>query len=405
MRLFRRQIKSKWYKAAAIGSLWGSIEIILGSYLHNLKIPLVGTIMTFIAIFLLSVFTYVWKERGIAWRAGLIAALLKSISPSAVLIGPMTAIFLEGLLFDIGIYAFGNNLIGFIIGGILAETSVIFHKILSLFIVYGSDIVQIADNFYNYLIKQLPFKYQVSSLEALFSLILIYSIIGSLASFLGYLKAKKLAKIKIKNIDNEYFEQLLKQNNYSSQKPVKFSQLYVIIANILIASFLLWLLNHKQYIYYLAFIVAFPLAYVGFYKKYKNAFKFIKKRAFWIQLLIVFVLAVVFYQNDLADFEIDYYSLIAGLKLVFRSLIIILLFSTLSVQLNSPIITNFLLRRGKVDVYLTLGFASSVVPYFIKTLTEKKKNNSKFFLLLYEDTIKLYNYFANKIVNTAPSSL
>ena len=32
-------LHSKWQKAAVIGSLWGSIEIILGSFLHNVNIP------------------------------------------------------------------------------------------------------------------------------------------------------------------------------------------------------------------------------------------------------------------------------------------------------------------------------------------------------------------------------
>jgi len=34
-----------WLKAAMLGSLWASIEIILGSFLHNLHIPFSGTFL------------------------------------------------------------------------------------------------------------------------------------------------------------------------------------------------------------------------------------------------------------------------------------------------------------------------------------------------------------------------
>jgi hypothetical protein len=78
-----------WLKAAVIGSLWASVEIVAGSFLHNLQVPFSGTILTAFAILLLSAFSRLWKESGIIWRAGIICALMKSISPSAVIIGPM----------------------------------------------------------------------------------------------------------------------------------------------------------------------------------------------------------------------------------------------------------------------------------------------------------------------------
>ncbi|MDZ7742053.1 MAG: hypothetical protein U5Q03_09950 [Bacteroidota bacterium] len=46
-----------WLKAAIVGGLWASIEIILGSFLHNLRIPFAGSTLTFIGIALLVLFT------------------------------------------------------------------------------------------------------------------------------------------------------------------------------------------------------------------------------------------------------------------------------------------------------------------------------------------------------------
>ena len=49
-KLIHKPLNPIWLKAAVVGSIWASIEIILGSFLHNLKIPLSGTILSFIAM-------------------------------------------------------------------------------------------------------------------------------------------------------------------------------------------------------------------------------------------------------------------------------------------------------------------------------------------------------------------
>jgi hypothetical protein len=40
-----QQIKLKpvWLKAAVLGGLWASVEIIIGSFFHNLRLPFAGT--------------------------------------------------------------------------------------------------------------------------------------------------------------------------------------------------------------------------------------------------------------------------------------------------------------------------------------------------------------------------
>jgi hypothetical protein len=143
MEVFSKKINNTWLKAAVIGSLWGSIEIIIGSFFHNLKIPMAGTVLASFGIILISAFAQIWKEKGLFWRAGLICAIMKSISPSAVLIGPMTGIFMEALLFEFSLVLFGRNFFGYLIGGILALYSVLFHKITALIIIYGFDLVRI----------------------------------------------------------------------------------------------------------------------------------------------------------------------------------------------------------------------------------------------------------------------
>lgn len=65
-------VNDKWIKASVLAGLWAGIEIIAGSFLHNLRIPFSGTILTLISIVLVVGLFQIWPKYGIIWRAGLI---------------------------------------------------------------------------------------------------------------------------------------------------------------------------------------------------------------------------------------------------------------------------------------------------------------------------------------------
>jgi len=117
-----------------MGSIWAANEILLGSFLHNLRIPLSGTFMAFLSVALMVSFSMIWKEKGLIIKAGLIAALMKSISPSAIILGPMVGIILEAAFLQIFVYFLGRNLLGFAIGGAFAVSGVLFQKVGRLLI-------------------------------------------------------------------------------------------------------------------------------------------------------------------------------------------------------------------------------------------------------------------------------
>ncbi|MBT4360216.1 MAG: hypothetical protein HOB84_10845, partial [Candidatus Marinimicrobia bacterium] len=71
-----------WLKAAMLGSLWASIEIILGSFLHNLHIPFSGTFLASVGLILMINGYKLWPVKGLFWRTALVTAAMKSISPS-----------------------------------------------------------------------------------------------------------------------------------------------------------------------------------------------------------------------------------------------------------------------------------------------------------------------------------
>ena len=132
-----------WRRAAVLGSLWAASEILLGSFLHNLRVPLRGHILTAIAIAILAGGHRVWRQRGVVWRAGLIAAAMKAVSPSAVLLGPMVAIAMEGVAFEAGLALTRGGVAGVLLGGVLAMSWTFLHQVASLLVTYGLNLVEV----------------------------------------------------------------------------------------------------------------------------------------------------------------------------------------------------------------------------------------------------------------------
>ncbi|MBK6284537.1 MAG: hypothetical protein IPF54_19595 [Draconibacterium sp.] len=135
-------LNEKWIKAAILGTIWASSEIVLGSFLHNLRIPFSGNILTAIAIIILISANYKWQENGLFWRAGVICALLKTMSPSAVIFGPMIAIFTESVLLELSVRILGRSIPGYILGAVLAMSWNLFQKIFNFVIFTGTTLLK-----------------------------------------------------------------------------------------------------------------------------------------------------------------------------------------------------------------------------------------------------------------------
>lgn len=133
----------RWLRAAVLGSLWAAAEIVLGSFLHNLRVPLRGHLMTALGIALLAAGQRAWPQSGLLWRAGLLAAAMKSISPSAMLLGPMVAIAVEGSAMQAGTVLLGRRRAGIALGGALAMSWTFIHQIAGLLITYGADFARL----------------------------------------------------------------------------------------------------------------------------------------------------------------------------------------------------------------------------------------------------------------------
>jgi nucleoside-triphosphatase THEP1 len=366
-----KPLSQKWHKAAVVGSIWAAVEIILGSFLHNLKIPLSGMLLSFISVWLLISFLQVWKENGLIWRAGIICALMKSISPSALIIGPMIGIFTEAILIELFILIFGKNLVGYLIGGAFAVLATLIHKLVSLLILYGFDFIKILSDLYLFAVKQIDLEHLNPSFLIIL-IVLIYIITGMTGAIAGYTTGLKYLKAKSFS-DYQHEVVLNSKNQLSDNTPNQNYSLVFLLINLFSIGAIMFLMNTPHFI---AAIVS-SITYMGFcILKYKNSLKRLKKISFWISFMII-TFAAAFLWNGFshgAFFSVD--GLIIGLKMNARAIIIVIGFASLSVELKNPIIKSLLYHRGFASLYQSLSLAFSALPFFLSNFS-KSENKKK----------------------------
>ena len=292
MHFSQKHVPEKWMKASVLGSLWAVVEIVPGSMLHNLKIPFAGSILSFFTVFLVISFYQLWKENGVVWRAGLICALMKSLSPSAIIIGPMIGIFAEALIIDLLVRVFGKNLFAYALGGAFAVFSALVHKAVTLLILYGWDLVLLFENFCKWGATQLG----VDSLQplVLLSVIsLIYLASGVSAAFAGYFTGKSSIQQEQKNqiqpfLINEVRSTLFKHTKKENHSlPLLLMVFIFLIGGMVIIN---------QYGLLISFLFTFLFTLL-ISVRYAQNMRFLKKPAFWFQLLIIVLFSAFFYKG------------------------------------------------------------------------------------------------------------
>jgi len=363
-----KPLRKIWLKASAVGSIWASIEIILGSFLHNLRIPLSGMVLSFISVWLLISFLQIWKENGLIWRAGIICALMKSISPSAIIFGPMIGILTEAILIELIVLILGKNIVGYLIGGALAVLSTILHKLVSLLIFYGFNFIKILSDLYLYAVKQIDLE-KLSPDYLIAFITAIYILTGLAAAIGGYLTGLKYTRSGNLNLQQE--EIILQSKNlmFSQTAHQGYSLLFLLISIFTVIGILL-LLNFDMILP--SIIIA--VIYVAFcIINYKNSLKRLKKLSFWIIFLVI-TFAAAFLWNGFsggAFFSKD--GLIVGLKMNARAIIMVIGFASISVELRNPLIKSILYQRGFASLYQSLSLSFSALPFFISNFPKQEK--------------------------------
>lgn len=86
---------------AVFGTLWGIVEISLGTILKSLNVPLSGALLAAVGLTMALVGRLFVPRRGATLFIGIIALILKLFSLGGVVIGPMVGIFSEALLAEV----------------------------------------------------------------------------------------------------------------------------------------------------------------------------------------------------------------------------------------------------------------------------------------------------------------
>lgn len=351
-----------------MGSLWASFEIIVGSFLHNLHVPFSGTILSFTSVFIIIAFIQFWNDRGLVWRAGLICALMKSISPSAVIIGPMIGILTEALVIELFIRITGKNLVSYMLGGGLAVASTLLHKLVSLLILYGMDLVKIFEGMVQYANKQLNFS-SLNPTNLILLLVLIYFLAGIIAAILGYLSGKKFVRSKTEFQETGSIPLEQKSRLFQVSGGNRYSAVLILVhLSIIILS--MWLINKGNYFIFLPLTLVYIISCFIWYKK---SLRYLKKISFWIQFILITLLAAFLLEGYNSGNFLSSLGLITGLKMNLRAFVIMVGFSAIAVELKNPLIRSILYKRGFSSLYQSLSLAFSALPGIIAGLPGSKE--------------------------------
>ncbi len=359
-------LNGTWQKASVLGSLWASSEIVIGSFLHNLHVPFSSIFLTSIGIILLVSVSFQWKERGLIWRAGLICAIMKAVSPSAVIFGPMIAIFFEALLLESSVRIFGKNMVGFFIGSILAISWSFFQKIANFIIIYGFNIVDLYTSLINFAQKQLRFNFS-SVWMPVMALWAFYIIFGILSALLGIYVGKTAARTNppVLSIDKKRTGGVKAGKNSPA---FKFSIGWLILTVTGMIS-LLVLMNYTKVIWWGPAGIALMTAWVI---RYKNILKPLRKPGFWIFFILITMLSSFLFAT-LQSSQISITDgLIIGLLMNFRAAIMIIGFSAAGKELSNPVIRSFFTGTSFRELPLSIEVAFNTLPFVIGNMPSIK---------------------------------
>jgi len=357
-------LSEKWIKASIVGTIWAASEIVLGSFLHNLRVPFSGNILTGIGMIILISISYIWTEKGLFWRAGLICALMKTMSPSAVIFGPMIAIFSEALLLELSVRLLGRTLAGYLTGAMLAMSWNLFQKIASYIIYYGANIIEVYNNLLKLAQQQLNTETDIVWMPIII-LLFIFALFGLFTGVIGIVVGRKM----LKQPDSGFTLTDKKSVNelpYSSGSRFNYSigwlfiNVALIICSFIILSFASWIVWSLMIT---GIIIIWSL-------RYKRALRQISKPKFWI--FFVFITLITAFALTQAQTSQNSWQqgLLTGIQMNFRAALIIAGFSVLGTELYNPVIWHFFQKSSFRNLPLALELSVKSLPLFIASIPD-----------------------------------
>ena len=359
------QLKEQWIKASIIGSMWASVEIVWGSFLHNLRVPFSGHILTAIGLIILISASYRWKDKGLFWRAGIICALLKTMSPSAVIFGPMIAIVSEALLLEASVGLFGKNRIGFTIGAILAMSWNLVQAIISKVIAYGYNLVKLYESIMVYAQKQLHTDIDMVWAPIVL-LLIIYVLLGMGTAIAGISIGKRLesADLMPQPINDKNTPPVTLIPKYSH---FPFSTIWLIF-DLLAVGTVLVTANFIPAGYWFGMSIAVIASWI---MHYKVALRRLARPRLWISFFLITVIAAVAFSQFQGGVSLGEGTLI-GIEMNVRAIVVVIGFSVIGTELYSPKIKKMFQRKSLLSLYTALDLSTESLPNMIALVPNLK---------------------------------
>lgn len=361
----RTAISDKWIRASIIGTIWAAAEIVLGSFLHNLRVPFSGNMLTAIALVILIAVSYRWRQHGLYWRAGLICALMKAMSPSAIIFGPMIAIIMESVLLEGSVRLLGRTYLGFIIGSMLAMSWNLFQKIFNMVIFYGGNLVEIYSGITSWAEKQLSLKFD-AFWAPLVLLLSIYALFGAATAVAGIITGRRIASLPPEELLPE--PAVIRAPEKKKNDSFGYSILWL-VADILMVAGMLVVVTMMSWIWWVIIVIP-SIAVLAL--RYKRAMRQLSKPGFWITFVIITMLSAIVFtvfsheKNSLTD------AILIGVQMNFRAVIIIVGFSALGTELYNPKIRALFNRTRLRQLPVALELSAASLPTMIADMPDLK---------------------------------
>lgn len=249
-------------------------------------------------------------------------------------------------------------MVGYLLAGVAALLSAIIHKLANLFILYGTDLLTIYSNLFEFLKKQ--FGLENATAQGLITgIISVYVFLGLAAATAGYFLGRKAARLQDgKEPDSPDIDPF--QSAWKRTDPDRPFRIILLILHVGMIPLMLLLINR----FGLSFQSLAPaVIYTGFLLLYYKRIKYrLMKPFFWSQLLIMTLVAGFFWHPPDADSFRITSGFLVGIEMSLRAIIIVSAFSAISVEIRNPLITDKLLKMGMGNGYAAISLAFNSLP-------------------------------------------
>jgi hypothetical protein len=133
-----------WTRAALIGSLWGALELSVGSVLHLSRLPLTGLVMAAIGLACLLTLRRLSPLPGVCLVAGAVAVVVKVFGIGGLYPGPLIGIAAEALLVEFALSVLPRGAAAAVAAGALVFLWGPVQKVAMTRIVAGRDAIEAA---------------------------------------------------------------------------------------------------------------------------------------------------------------------------------------------------------------------------------------------------------------------